>query len=623
MLHSAIEIIRNLQEAALFFTVQSNTKLLYENCFMKTAIRIGCLLGFCFLLSLCRKGNLDSNLEIFDSGKIVTATVSGKVTDQNGNAIQGATVKAGTNSVVTDVDGKFNIASASFAEKASIVKVEKAGYFAGSRTFFSKEGQKYYVEIQLLTKNIAGSINASIGGVVNLSNGAEITLPSNGIIIQNTGVSYAGVVKIAMAWLDPTSFDLFKQMPGDLRGLDERGVEYGLVSYGMVCVELEGAGGEKLQIASGKKASLKFPLPSTSQSSAPATIPLWSFNETNGLWKQEGMANKNGNFYLAEVSHFSWWNCDVPLPTVSFSATFKDQSGQPLKNATVKITRNVNNTFGWQEITDSSGFLVGRLPQNESLLLQVYVGQGCQILSYSQNIGPFSSPANLGVITVNAPSTNSFTLSGMATNCSGSPITDGYIQVVTLQGGDTYRSLMTNGVFSLNFAHCNPSPTIDYFIADNNSNQQSIPIHINATPGISNIGTVAACGLSMQRFITFTLDGTTYNLFSPQDSTKASSQWPSHFFRGTNSSGTNSINFYFVGNSIGIGSYQLGPVKITVPGFNGTLTLSPQSPTVFVGNLTEFGGIGGYLAGNFNGSFISGSTNHSLQCSFRVRSEHP
>ncbi len=83
-------------------------------------------------------------------------------------------------------------------------------------------------------------------------------------------------------------------MPGELRGIDENNKQVGLQSFGMMAVEMTGASGERLQLAPAKPATMRFPIAAAQQASAPATIAFWSFNDTTGLWKQEGMATKQG-----------------------------------------------------------------------------------------------------------------------------------------------------------------------------------------------------------------------------------------------------------------------------------------------------------------------------------------
>ena len=139
-----------------------------------------------------------------------------------------------------------------------------------------------------------------------------ISLPSNSVVNVATDAPYTGTVNVAVHWIDPTAVDLDQIMPGDLRGIDETGSLKGLKTFGMTAVELTSASGELLQIASGKKATLTMPVPPALLSNAPSSIPLWYFDEINGLWKQDGTATKTGNTYVGDVSHFSFWNCDQP-----------------------------------------------------------------------------------------------------------------------------------------------------------------------------------------------------------------------------------------------------------------------------------------------------------------------
>jgi hypothetical protein len=84
-----------------------------------------------------------------------------------------------------------------------------------------------------------------------------------------------------------------------------------LQSFGMIGVTLQDAAGNKLNIMSGKSASITVPIAPAQQSSAPATIALWYFDDADGLWKEQGTATKNGNVYIGTVQHFTWWKCDV------------------------------------------------------------------------------------------------------------------------------------------------------------------------------------------------------------------------------------------------------------------------------------------------------------------------
>lgn len=565
----------------------------------------------------CQKEVSIDNIPGTNQNTTVSATVVGRIVDESGAPVQGALVKAGAGTIRTNINGEFRLNSVTLSERTAFVAVEKSGYFTGSRTFVAKAGQKHYVEIQLLPKSTAGTVNATAGGTIALTNGSTLTLPASGVVTKSTGAAYTGAVQVAMTWIDPTSANLMRQMPGDLRGINEANAEVGLQSFGMLGVELTGTGGEALQIAAGKKASLKFPLPTVIAGTAPATVALWSFNDSTGLWKQEGTATKNGAFYTAEVGHFSFWNCDAPFPVVNFTAKLVNQSGQPLQHVMVKILRpsvaNYWAGYGW---TDSSGNVSGLVPANEPLVMEVYNTYSCSQAIYTQNIGPFSTATNLGTITISLSTTNSFTVTGSVVNCSNTAVTTGYVAVST--GLSIYYAPIINGAFSAMFTSCSGGQqAITYYAVDSTNSVQSTPATTMLTAGSTSLGTITACGLSNQRYINFTLDGTAYAITSPPDSTTGWSTQSQTLISGYKGSATTYTNLSTRFLDVSTGSFRLDYISVRTPTFTDSL-LTPVG-TINV-NVTEYGTVGAFISGSFTGTVNgTGNTPHAIQCTFRVR----
>jgi hypothetical protein len=65
-------------------------------------------------------------------------------------------------------------------------------------------------------------------------------------------------------------------MPGMLYAQDADGEEQGIVTLGMLAVELRGAAGQDLNLMDGSTAKLMIPLDPSLIANAPATLPLWS-----------------------------------------------------------------------------------------------------------------------------------------------------------------------------------------------------------------------------------------------------------------------------------------------------------------------------------------------------------
>lgn len=575
-----------------------------------------------FAFVSCQKDIKDSSPvppdnETPDLSSKVSSSVSGFVMDENNLPVDGATIRVGTASTSTDDYGYFEVRNVDVVKTAAVVTAEAPGYFKGIKTYMASAGKKAFFRIKLIPKTISGTISSNTGGNVTLTNGLIVALPADAVVNAASGTAYSGTINVASHWIDPTSSELSHIMPGDLRGLDNAGALKMLTTYGMAAVELTGAGGELLQIKDGKKATLTMPLPSSLQGSAPASIPLWSFNESNGLWKEEGSAAKTGNSYVGEVSHFSFWNCDVPANYVQVNMNVVDGSGNPVPHLAVKISVVGGQGSAWG-YTDSSGYVAGAIPANASLLLEIFGTYGCGSAIHTQNFSSSNTDISLGNITI-TPGTNAATVSGTVTNCTASPVTNGY--VVLSANNLYYRYAVDNsGAFSFPAYLCNGATSATIVAEDYNSMQQSTPLNFTLSPGANNVGNIEACGTSTTQFITWSIDGgvTSTTLSAPADSVFHSGNGTTTmaYIGGSNNANTY-INFAIEMANPGVGTVQ------TLLNFNtGSITQQVSVvPPANVVNITEYGPVGGFIAGNFSATVMSTSpaATYPVTCSFRVR----
>lgn len=551
----------------------------------------------------------------------VTSSVSGFITNENDEAVQAATVKVGNQTIVTDEYGYFEAKNVQVVKNAATVTVSNPNYFPGVRTYIAEANKAAFVRIKLIPKTLAGSFVGSAGGAVTLTNGLKVSLPANAVVNALTGAAYTGNVNVAAAWLDPTAADLARIMPGDLRALDTSGALKQLITYGMTAVELTGGGGEKLQVAPGKKAGLSFPLPSTLAASAPATIPLWYFDENIGLWKEEGTATKTGNTYEAQVTHFSFWNCDVPANFVQVNMTVKDHNGKPLPYAYVRISK-VSNPESWASgYTDSSGFVAGAIPANAQLKLEVFAAYACGAPIHNQNFASAGANMSLGIISVNTLA-NLATLTGTVTNCNGVAVTNGYVMMK--KDNQYYRySLSNTGSFNFTTILCNTTGTVvQVFAEDVMALQQSTASTHTLAAGNNNLGNLVACGLTTQQFFNISINGTTYNYTPPADSLRFLPQSGSSaglfYMNALRLAPPNQfVTILLNGQGIGVGSSQ--PITLL------TTNLINDSTTVTAPiniSITEYGSIGQFISGNFTGAFrgsAPANTIYNVNLTFRIR----
>lgn len=519
--------------------------------------------------------------------------------DETGKPVHNASVRSGTAVTNTDINGTFRFTNIQLSRNAGFVLAEKAGYFNGSRTIFTHASTVNNVEIWLIPKTNRGNFSASSGGTVTIQ-GGHVNFPANSIVNSATNAAYSGTVNVSGAYLDPADPNLPFIMPGNLTGLTAGNEQRLLRTFGMIVVELEGAGGEKLNITGGKTATLTMPIPASLQAAAPAIIPLWHFDEAKGLWIEEGTAARQGNNYVGTVAHFSFWNCDVPSNFVNLKLTLKNQNGQPLVNYRVELINTQGNYSSAGGFTDSSGVVSGGIPVGTALQMKVY--NRCNTVVHTQNIGPYSSSTDAGTITVTTQPGADVTISGSVSDCSLAPVTNGFVDLVL--EGVHYRAAVSSGNFAITIIRCSNTPAVVQLVAtDMATGQQGNVISAPITSGNVPVGNLNACGTAISQFATFVVNGGTTSYVQPADSLVAfrNGNATSVYLSGI-SSANQDASFTFTGDAAP-GVYPVTGLSIT----RGN-TRYTQEGTISV-SISEYGITGQFIAGNFSGNVKDNMTN--------------
>ena len=552
----------------------------------------------------------------------ITSSVSGFVTDENGEPVVYAAITAGDKQTQTDEYGYFTIANASMPKTAAYVSVLKSGYFEGYKTFMPIENGEALVRLELISKSQAGTVDANAGGQVTTAEGATIVLPANGVVSASNNLVYNGQVIVFARSI--TSFEEGEpnlERPGDSRGVNLDGHLAALKSYSTIAVELTGSNGQPLQLADGKQATLNLPIPNALSGTAPAEIALWSLNTKTGLWEQQGTASKTGNAYVGTVGHFSFWECAEGLPLVNFTARVLNSALQPLVNVPVAINfagLPKNAGYGRFGYTDTDGYITGAVFANADLVLDIITP--CTTSAYSQEFSTGASDLDLGTLTGNLGQ-NIVTLSGGVKDCENQLVSNGYVQVY--DNGFYNRIPVINGAFSFTGLAC--TNTDVYVVAvDYETYEQNIPLRLEIKAGMNNLDTLVACGTSTMGHITYTLDGgATVEILEPADTVAAfasdeieGNTWTQVVTMSGDPNGSQQMSFQIKGEKSVIGTHTLTEVfSIAFPSGRGYW---PAPVTV---NITEYGNVGGFISGTFSSNMLDFESNalHELECSFRVR----
>jgi hypothetical protein len=537
---------------------------------------------------------------------LVTGSLSGQVVGPDGTGISNVMVRVGSYAAVTNGAGLYQFRDIQMNARGTYVKAYKQGYFQGSDRLYVSNGSRNVSTIELKPKTNVGSFNGAEGGSVTVG-GAQVSLPANGVIdAQNN--TYTGTVQVVAAYMNPVANNIADIMPGGLFGVNTKGEEVMMASMGMVAVELQDGAGNELQVAPGKRATLQFTVPGSLLANAPAEIPLWYFDETDGVWIEEGSANLNGNLYVGEVSHFTDWNVDFPTGALVFvNGCFVYDDGSPAVSQHFRIVSLDNNLNYGYGSANTNGEFSGFVPANETIAFHAY--DGCsQLQSFS--VGPFSDDANLGECFV-VNSAGLATLSGQLTDCDGNGVDGGLVQVRW-----SYFSEVAvtdeNGNFSLSLTSCsNNEVSVRGFDFLNSESTETTSYSFTED---LDIGTIAACDNPLVEFINSNVDGEDVSFFLVNLSTDSLTFSPDSLTFLTYSviSGLRlsairtTINLYvsdlapgsYSGNDAGF-NYFFGGNNPS--GSYGYLDCFVPCSSVTV-NITSNGGPGGLLEGNYSGT---------------------
>jgi protocatechuate 3,4-dioxygenase beta subunit len=460
---------------------------------MKKLFRIIPFLLLMFIIGACTK---DLNLPAPEKEPTVTTTLLGTVVDESSNPVDAATVTAYGKTTTTDAQGFFTITNVEVSPDRAYVKVTKTGYFTGSKACAPAANAATQVKITLSSNAPNFTITSSSGGTASLANGSSVQLPVDAVV-SSSGSAYSGTINLAVKHLDPSSDDFDNLMPGDLEAIRTDGSSATLYSYGMLNVELTDNAGQPLKLADGKSATLTFPVPASMQGNAPATIPLWYFDETAGIWKEEGTANLVGTNYVGLVHHFSTWNCDQAAFRTTVTGRVVDCHGDPVAGLAVLTGQR-------QVITNSEGIYTAFVPDGQSFQVSVFPSDNFGVVGTPFSAGPFPAEQTntLPDLTVTCPGF----VTGTIVDCNNVPV-PGFV-IAAWTGGSNTAVTSKNGTFKIPVLS-NQSVTI---YAYSNDGFKSIPVNVTSSSiNPTGAGQISVCSDAPILNTTFTVSGGIYN----------------------------------------------------------------------------------------------------------------
>ncbi|MCP3166407.1 hypothetical protein [Myxococcus qinghaiensis] len=290
---------------------------------------------------------------------------AGKLSDRtSGAALVGAITVNGVRQT-TGADGVFEV----YVPTAARYVLDAAlnGYVPTSLIHTDAPD---YVEVKLQKAEVY-TVNPMQDFAVTDSRGTRISIPANSLV-NAQGIPARSLVRLQMYTYDLRN----DQMVGDMSAVDANGQPVSLLSIGAFSAEFRDANGNLYNLARDRTASIS--LRADPSNTFSGSVPLWWYDQTRGVWVEEGLGTVVDGIATGQVSHFTVWNFDVKLAQpaciqLTFDPVYFYSPKPAGLGATATITMNL---IGWQQsrtgtVTSPGPHALYNLPTNANVEIRI------------------------------------------------------------------------------------------------------------------------------------------------------------------------------------------------------------------------------------------------------------
>jgi hypothetical protein len=305
---------------------------------------------------------------------------------------------------ISNATGEFTVKVLDTSLSQRMILSAQGNGFSQSSVSLSLTNYNNTQNITMLPMHTAPIFDSRSAFEVNYLNQNIVSFSANSLIRED-GEIIQQPVKAQLTIIDP-SIDI-SIMPGDMV-TRQNDILVPIESFGAIDVVLTDASGAKVNLANGKQAQINIPI-AANISNAPESIPLYYYDNVQGIWLKEGQANKvtvNGeSFYQGNVTHFSTWNADRIYETIFINGCVIDNNTQPVANARmISIGRDYNGSS--IAFSNNEGRFSVAARMNSTVLLSA--SQGSQSRTFSLDVS--DSDTTLNDCLVLSPATSTIKL---------------------------------------------------------------------------------------------------------------------------------------------------------------------------------------------------------------------
>lgn len=263
--------------------------------------------------------------------------VVGRVVSPSGRGIEGATVTvADAAPATTNYDGFYFVADVGDAQGRT-VRFAAPGFVPATRVATTFQDGRSTVNAVLSPRAAALPLDAGASGKAVFGQGT-VVIPTDGVV-DSSGKAPAGPVSLRVTPI-PIRGPGVAAVPGDFAATTAGGQDARLETFAMADYQLADADGNVLAVKDGAKATIEMLLPADTTLKAGDSVPAWHFDQDKGRWIEEGTGtvvaysqDASRLAFVADVGHFSTWNCDKTMETTCVSGTIRTCDGKPAPGA--------------------------------------------------------------------------------------------------------------------------------------------------------------------------------------------------------------------------------------------------------------------------------------------------
>jgi len=420
-----------------------------------------------------------------EPGVLYRNDIVGVVVDTSGIPVANAQVTLVDESELTDAQGRFAFENVLIDEKGTHLAVANVGYVTTGVRIYPVKALRQTIDVTLVSEAIGFVIDNITGGIVNHASGLTLTFAPESVL--SAGKLFEGGFNVNIFFIDPQddanfekqlrAYDVHNQVSTSLPKIDPISMAY---------ITVTDDKGIELNINPELPVKVDFPIKSNS-STLSQTLDLLSFDDSNGLWIDEGSAVKDADNYKAELSHFSWWTVSNIVDTKTLCLDFNSSLNEP-PGDNIFVINTVSGNHIYFGTVDYDNAVCIPVPSNEELIIKAYkycVVEVGEITIKTQELG--NDPLSFNI----TENTTGYNISVSINDCNDDPL-EGEFEV-SYKGQSDLKEV-TGSSFEVMLNECFDQDKVDLIIKDNNtSNIYTISVPVN--PDILTYdATVKACG---------------------------------------------------------------------------------------------------------------------------------